>query len=435
MAAINNTFTDALRRYEMVKTGDHVTVALSGGADSVALLLLFLQAREAFGLTVSAAHMNHGLRGAEADRDEAFVRELCRRLAVPLTVERADIPAVCRETGEGTEEAARRLRYAFLEAAAPGKIATAHTRSDNAETALFNLIRGSGGEGLRGIPPVRGRIIRPLLEVGGDEIREYLLTLGQPFVEDSTNRSLDYSRNRIRHRVMPELRQINPQAEAHISGFCGRLRRDTDYLEQAADDLLSAAREDDFLRVERLHGQHPAILTRALRQYAAESGLTLDARQTEVLCDLLRQGSGRRELPAGFAAELLKGRLYLLSPTGQTENTTLSLKLCSKHKIHNLLLKNAIDYDRIGDNLQIRTRRAGDAFTPAGRGCRKSLKKLLNEAAVPAAARDTIRLLCDEEGVLWVEGFGPDARCAVTESTETVLLIGFDDISGGSHNA
>ena len=190
MAAINNTFTDALRRYEMVKTGDHVTVALSGGADSVALLLLFLQAREAFGLTVSAAHMNHGLRGAEADRDEAFVRELCRRLAVSLTVERADIPAVCRETGEGTEEAARRLRYAFLEAAAPGKIATAHTRSDNAETALFNLIRGSGGEGLRGIPPVRGRIIRPLLEVGGDEIREYLLTLGQPFVEDSTNLSL-----------------------------------------------------------------------------------------------------------------------------------------------------------------------------------------------------------------------------------------------------
>ena len=154
-----------------------------------------------------------------------------------------------------------------------------------------------------------------------------------------------------------------------------------------------------------------------------------------MLCGLLRQGSGRRELPAGFAAELLKGRLYLLSPTGQTENTTLSLKLCSKHKIHNLLLKNAIDYDRIGDNLQIRTRRAGDAFTPAGRGCRKSLKKLLNEAAVPAAARDTIRLLCDEEGVLWVEGFGPDARCAVTESTETVLLIGFDDISGGSHNA
>ncbi|MGI6269730.1 MAG: tRNA lysidine(34) synthetase TilS [Candidatus Howiella sp.] len=436
MAAINNTFTDALRRYEMVKTGDHVTVALSGGADSVALLLLFLEVRDALGLTLAAAHMNHGIRGAEGNRDELFVRALCARLAVPLTVERADVPAVCRETGEGTEEAARRLRYAFLEVAAPDKIATAHTRSDNAETALFNLIRGSGGDGLRGIPPVRGRIIRPLLEVGGAELRAYLSERGQPFVEDSTNASIDYSRNRIRHRVLPELRAINAGVERHISDFCERMRADMDYLDRAAADALEAARGDGFLLAERMNALHPAILSRMMRRYAEENGLALDARQTKTLCDLVQQGSGRRELPAGFSAELLKGRLSLLSSAGQNpEKPTLFLKLCDKEKIHNLLLKNAVDYDRIGDNLQIRTRREGDAFTPAGRGCRKRLKKLLNEAAVPAAARDRLRILCDEDGILWVEGFGPDRRCAVTEATETVLLIEADDAYGGLSDA
>lgn len=435
MATINNMFTDALRRYGMVKTGDHVTVALSGGADSVALLLLFVQAREAFGLTIAAAHMNHGIRGEEGDRDEFFVRSLCTHLDIPLTVERTDIPAVCRKTGESAETAARRLRYAFLEAAAPGKIATAHTRSDNAETVLFNLIRGSGGKGLCGIPPVRGRIIRPLLGIGGTEIREYLSAHGQPFVTDSSNASLAYTRNRIRHRVLPELQAVNSQAEEHISDLCSRLRMDMDYLDTATSAALEQARGEDFLQAGSVTRLHPAILSRVLRQFAAEKGLTLDARQTEALCRLLRRGSGRRELPAGFSAELLKGRLYLLPPAERyTREPTLSLKLCARSKIHNLLLKNAVDYDKIGDNLQVRTRRGGDAFAPAGRGCRKRLKKLLNEAAVPAAARDSLRILCDESGILWVEGFGPDQRCAVTEKTKTVLLIDADG-AGGLHDA
>ena len=207
----------------MLEDGEPVLVALSGGADSVALL----RALQALAYPVRAFHLNHCLRGAESDRDEAFCRALCAGLGVPLTVERIDV-AAARAAGEGIEAAARRIRYARLTAAAQGaKIATAHTADDNLETMLFHLVRGTGPKGLAGIPPVRGQVIRPLLGVTRAAVEAYLHALGQDYVTDSTNADDAYTRNRIRHEVVPVLRQINPAvsgAAARLARCCGRMR-------------------------------------------------------------------------------------------------------------------------------------------------------------------------------------------------------------------
>ena len=202
-----DTVKRTISDYMMLETGENVLVALSGGADSTALLLSLRE----LGYPVRAFHLNHCLRGAESDRDEAFCRRLCEKLGVELTVERVDIAAAAGDSA--VEETARRIRYARLEHAAHGaKIAVAHNADDNLETMLFHLVRGTGAKGLTGIPPVRGRIIRPLIEVERREIEAFLRERGQDFVTDSTNADTAYTRNRLRQEVVPVLRELNPQA-------------------------------------------------------------------------------------------------------------------------------------------------------------------------------------------------------------------------------
>ena len=199
----------------LLPPGGGVLCAVSGGADSVYLLCRLCELRESLGLRVWAAHYNHCLRGAESDRDEAFVRALCAGLGVEAYSGRGDVAAFARENGLGTEDAARRLRYGFLEQTADAlgadAIATAHTADDNAETMLLNLARGAGLRGLCGIPPRRGRVIRPILGVTRAEIDAYLELKGVGHVEDSTNAGDDYARNRIRHHAVPALRSVNPE--------------------------------------------------------------------------------------------------------------------------------------------------------------------------------------------------------------------------------
>ena len=192
-----DTVKRTISDYMMLETGENVLVALSGGADSAALLLSLRE----LGYSVRAFHLNHCLRGAESDRDEAFCRRLCEKLGVELTVERVDIAAAAGDSA--VEETARRIRYARLEHAAHGaKIAVAHNADDNLETMLFHLVRGTGAKGLTGIPPVRGRIIRPLIEVERREIEAFLRERGQDFVTDSTNADTVYTRNRLRQEVV-----------------------------------------------------------------------------------------------------------------------------------------------------------------------------------------------------------------------------------------
>ncbi|MEG2144737.1 MAG: tRNA lysidine(34) synthetase TilS, partial [Oscillospiraceae bacterium] len=210
---MQNKVLEAIEKYKLINLGDSVTVALSGGADSVALLLVLLKLQEKLGISIDACHVNHNLRGEEAKRDEAFCKELCEEKNVKLFIKSVDVLAYAKTNSVSTELAARELRYSALCQVANGKIATAHTLSDSVETALFNLARGTGLRGLMGINPCRDNIIRPLTLVGREEIEAFLASENQSFVNDSTNFKNDFARNKIRNKVIPVLKEINPSLE------------------------------------------------------------------------------------------------------------------------------------------------------------------------------------------------------------------------------
>ena len=251
-----NKLWDFNRKYGLIQPGDTVVCAVSGGADSMALLWAMYLLKEEWQLRLSAAHFNHCLREEESDRDEAFVRAFCHGYRIPLQTGSARvIPGK-----KGLEAAAREARYAFLNTL-PGKIATAHTADDNAETVLLHLVRGTGLKGLGGIAPANGRIIRPMLNVTRADVEAFLAEYRIPHVEDSSNGSDAFLRNRLRHEVMPLLRQENPRISRNLSAMALRLRLD----EQALAD--AAARVEQPPRVDTLRRMSPAVRARALERF------------------------------------------------------------------------------------------------------------------------------------------------------------------------
>ena len=230
--------TSLTREYDMLPAGGTVLCAVSGGADSICMLHLLRALGERDGFQVAAAHFNHRLRGAESDRDEAFVRRQCEQWSIPLTVGAGDVAGQAARLGTGVEETARAMRYRFLQATAEKvgacRIATAHNADDNAETLLLHLVRGTGLQGLTGIPPRRGEIVRPLLNVTREEITAYLAQRGIDYVEDSSNADEGYTRNYLRRQVMPLLRACNPRLSEHMGQTIRYLRQDNDYLNAQA---------------------------------------------------------------------------------------------------------------------------------------------------------------------------------------------------------
>jgi len=246
-----------------------ILCAVSGGIDSMYLLCCLTE----LGYTVAAAHFNHCLRGAESDRDEAFVRDFCCKMGIPFYAGSGDVAGEARRRGLGTEETARILRYEFLEKTAEEVgaefIATAHTADDNAETILLNLARGAGLRGLCGIPPVRGRIVRPMLNVTRDEAERYLAQRGIAHVEDSTNASDDYARNRIRHGVVPVMRQVNPGFTRNAARTAELLRQDEEVLGGLASDFLHKNKKDHGVDASALCALPAPISSRVIRLLAA----------------------------------------------------------------------------------------------------------------------------------------------------------------------
>lgn len=420
---------DTIARYGMLEPGGEVLVALSGGADSVALLRVLL----ALGYRARAFHLNHCLRGDEAERDEDFVRTLCASLGVPLAVRRADIRTAAAARGESIETAARHLRYQMLAEDARGaRIATAHTADDNVETVLFHLTRGTGPKGLGGIPPVRGAIVRPLLETGRAEIENYLASLGQPFVTDSTNFSVDYTRNRIRHEVVPVLRDINPALCAAINRLTALARQDEACLENLAGKALENARRPGGFLVNTLLEADGAVRSRALRLLLAEAGVPprqTAQRHIALLEGLLRADdpSAVLDLPGGYRAH----RIYETFAVQKTEEPTqfdqipLSvpfhgpvghsgtwLTLDRKEKnsaFYNSFNTFCVDCGKINfETLSVRARKAGDRLRLTDGGGSRTLKKLMIDRRIPREERDRLAVVADRDGVIAVEGLGMD---------------------------
>lgn len=296
---------DYCRRWDMLPpAGGVMLCALSGGRDSMALLCFLQTLAEEGGFTLRAAHYHHGLRPT-ADRDRDFVRAWCARRGIPLTCGAGDVSGWARVRGASLEDAARTLRYRFLreaaEAAGACRIATAHHRQDNAETVLLHLLRGSGLRGLGGIPPVRGRIVRPFLETDRRDIEAYLNENHIPYVEDESNADAAYTRNRLRLEVLPLLEAVSPGCTARIAAAAELLRADEAHLEAACAALTPAPAGDRVvLPASTLAGQDLALRRRLVRAMARQLGGELTAAQTDAVLAL--GSGGAADLPGGLRA-------------------------------------------------------------------------------------------------------------------------------------
>lgn len=416
-----------------VQTGDTVYCAVSGGADSVALLHCLSSIKETLGIEVRAAHFNHSLRGEESDADEAFVRTFCAELGVPLTAGRGDTRARANASDDSLEEAARRLRYAFFETL-PGYVATAHTADDNLETLLINLVRGTSLAGLGGIPPRRERYLRPMLNISRDEVLTYLREQGLFHREDSSNQSDEYLRNRLRHHVLPQLKGENPALLHSVSSLTLRLRQDEDYLSAAAQRALQAAQQGDGWICSLLANEPEPILHRAAIELLRDIP-DRTARHVQALCDLIRSEnpSARLHLPEGRIARREYGLLFL-SPDIHEPTPTVSLKIpgmtiAGRWQIECVLTPQRTDglcipYNA-GAHYFVRTRQTGDRIRLPGGS--KSLKALMIDRKIPAAQRGRIPVLCDEGGPIALLGVAADCEKAAG-SAQTYLSISHKEI-------
>ena len=413
--------------------GGGVLLAFSGGADSTLLFLFFSAYCRAHALRFEAFHLHHGIRGAEADRDAAFCREFCRRAGVPFHEERADIPAMAAQSGAGLEETARKVRYQLLAVTADRQglsaIATAHTASDLAETVLFRLARGTGLKGLCGIPAVRGNIVRPLLSMRAEEVRDTLKSIGAPYVNDSTNGDAAYSRNYIRGKLIPGFLRLNPSFPEAVRRMALSLSEDADFLGQAAEGAFADAFRDGALSRAALRTLHPALCMRVLllchaRQCAGRE------QPEQVHLSALREKLVQEDtafslsFPDGVTAVGEKDRFFFrteaapsfdfgITPVRMGKNLLKNgwiLLLTEKNapdscvNVYRMLIQRNLSSAKIRGNLYIRSRRAGDSWYYGGMTHR--LKKLLSGVKLPAEEKAKIPVLCDEAGIVWVPGFG-----------------------------
>lgn len=414
---------------EVMDSAPAVLCAYSGGADS-SVLLHFLSAYvKKNGKTLFAAHMNHMIRGDDADADERFCRECCRQLGIELFVEKKDVPAEAKEAGEGLEECARRLRYDFLRETAKSLggavIVTAHNATDNMETVIFNLARGTSVHGLGGIAPVSGgNIVRPLLFASSEEIRKFAESSGISYVTDKTNFDTDYTRNLIRHTVVPNLRKINSDADGAFLRLSRSAREDDEYLTRAAEKFAGDRRyipRKEFAALERPVASRVILLLcsrESGRKNISEKNISdcLDFVCSGKIGSISIHGCDFFAHSDAVFIKSRKAEKTVFAPVGDfpletgkfTEFGDFSVGVFEKESditplsenIYNLFIQQVLNRDRIYGNLFVRTRRPGDTFFFHGK--HRKLKKLMCDEKIPQRIRDSLPLICDESGIVLV---------------------------------
>ncbi|MCM1182253.1 MAG: tRNA lysidine(34) synthetase TilS [Roseburia sp.] len=465
----------------MFDEDDDVVAGVSGGADSVCLLFMLLEIRRVIPIRIHVVHVNHLLR-AQAGDDAAYVERLCRRLELPFTLVERDVAAIAAERRISTEEAGRAVRYeAFNEALGDdrGKIAVAHNKNDCCETFLFHLFRGSALKGLAGIPPVRDRIVRPLLCLERAQIEAFLAQRRIAFCIDHTNLEDNYTRNKIRHHIMETVgKEISPAVTEHIGEACARIG---EAWELIAD--LTAAGYDNcvtckeqcgetvyYLNAEAFHALHGTIQGYVLMELlsrAAGSARDLTAAHVARLRELLSRQCGRQaDLPCGLTAVRDYDGLHIRSasqtacaPAAETvlgepeisrllageclripwrEGAALEFLLQKTDKLQNIPQKKYtkwFDYDKIENSIVVRTRKPGDYLTVNAMNQRKTLKAYFIDRKIPREARDGICLVADGSHILWVVGERISGYYKVSPHTETVLQVSFvSENQGGNQD-
>ncbi len=447
---IEASFERLLSEYDLssrIKNAGCVITAFSGGADSSCLLRLVDALAKKLCVTHVAAHVNHMIRGEEADRDEAFCRETCESLGIPLYVLKFDVPAEAKKLGIGLEECARDVRYSFFDEVSKkltgdekaSLIATAHNADDNLETIIFSMLRGCGTHGMCGIPPVRdGRYFRPLLYVGGDEIRAWCDENKVAYVTDSTNTDTDYTRNHIRHNIVPEMKKICNDPASAVARMTSLIRRDDEYIDSVASSYLV----EGATSIERgtLAGLHFALSSRIIRtMYHSASG-SYDLTETHVrdILELVHSPSQRASLslPSGIQMKLERSCIKFV-PTSSDEipeydgetvfeyprdgenfenelfRVTFSDEKHSPHStntlneenIYKLSIRKSFCSDKIIGVLKIRYRIHGDVYRFGGMN--RKVKKLFSDRKMTEREKRFTPIFTDDCGIVWIPGFPP----------------------------
>ena len=451
-----------IREHELLKAGDRVGLAVSGGADSVGLLRLLLELRDELGLVFSVLHFNHKIRGADADRDESFVRSLAAEHCLECCCSSVDVPAYAAEHRLSLESAGRKARYDFFESILRQQnttvVATGHTMDDQAETVLMRLLRGAGTRGLAGIYPQRtsncgaGHIVRPLLETRRTEIRLYLDSLHQTWREDATNVDLQYTRNRIRHGLIPLIEtRFQPSVVPVLAQLADVAREEENYWEAETQRAMLAtvgecSSHELAVSIPKLLDFSPALQRRIIRHSAQRLGISVDFEHLKLLLELARrhEGGHRCELRGGWCAVIEQGELrferrvsleatqlgyeYSLPIPGEVEIQQIGRVIRAflrpaKCGLSGYNPEQSLDAKALGRELTVRNWRPGDHFWPSHSKRAKKLKELFQERHVPLAQRRCWPVAVIDGKLAWARGFGPSAEFQPSSDAKQVVVI------------
>ncbi len=441
---LDKKIREYIGKYNMINKGDGVVLGLSGGPDSVCLFFVLLALKEELDLSIRALHVNHCIRGEEADRDQQYVRDLCSQYEIELKEYVVDIPALVQQSGRSTEEEARIVRYDLFnkeaealasEIGRPVKIAVAHNADDNAETVLFHMARGAGLDGMCGIAPVRDNIIRPLLGTAKSDIVQLLKDNGIKYCIDSTNLKTDYSRNKIRHNILPEFTEINEKALEHISDMTRRLSEVADYISLEANGLLQIADAGEGKLRKRAIATAPAVIaTQALKMYLSNympEKKDVSAVHVDAIMSLLNEdGEKQVQLPYKKTLIISYEEMYVVDdektgPTGEFKYREFAYEEGMNYPTDTYT--KWFDCDRIGANIVIRTRAEGDYLTIDSAGNHKSIQDYFVDQKIPRHLRDSVPLVCDGSHVMWVVGYRISDYYKISKNTKKVLEISYTE--------
>ena len=474
-----------IQKYHMLTCGDKVIAGVSGGADSVCLFLMLLELREKIGFDLITVHVHHGLRGEAADQDQQFVEALCEQHRIPLEIFRVNLESIAKKRKQSLEEAGRMVRREAFDSVCKkyggNKIALAHHQNDNAETLLWNLSRGTGLDGLGGIRPVNGKFIRPLLCMNRKEIEEYLAKRKQSYCIDETNAGTDYTRNKLRHLVLPILEeQVNSAAVRHMNETMEQIWELQEYMQEQVEAAYQECVQEHSEKACWIQIQQNSFETfpELIKKMVIRKGMEqvggkkrdLSHKHVDVMMELMNKQVGRTlDLPYEMHAKrnyegirLEKRRTYSSGEEKKAEimqecmselnipgeiiladrNLKVRCKILEKPK--NLSIKDIpqkiytkwFDYDIIKSSLYIRTRQAGDNIVIDEKGHQKKLKSWFVDEKIPKEVRDSQLLLAENNDILWVLGHRMSQAYQVKQSTKWILQIEVETYKsdGGKEN-
>lgn len=419
---MNNKVLKTVKKYNMLSKGDRVLIGVSGGADSIALLEFFVSVKEKYDLDICVAHIEHGIRGEDSVNDAEFVKNYCKKLGVNFYLKTIDAPNLAKKAKMGVEEYSRIARYDFFNTIECDKIATAHNLTDNIETLLFRLARGTGLKGACSIPAVRGKIIRPFIEVSSGEIRKWCNDNNIPYRVDCTNSDSAYSRNLIRLEILPLFEKLNANYQDNIENFISDVNEDYAFIDDYVKSIYPKIVKNNEIDLPKLNELDLSIKKRILIMFFDENGYSLNRIHLQSVIDITLK-SGKTQIKENVFAISAKGKIRLAKFNDLNKKDEFVTKILNIDEFKDKNIDFYCDCDKIVGNIIIRAKQAGDRIKPAGRNVSKTLKKLLNESAYPIEKRDKKIVVCDDLGIVGVIGLCADERVKVDCNTAKILTI------------